>query len=317
MRILVEVSEWEQACCGSAFRLGDTVTWTVFAADPASSPTADLPRFVEEHHDQTPEDVPQAEVTGRVLTIAGLRYPELPVPGEPRSFVVDTGRPMSTTLSAVGAGSSGVDDEESATEPFFDYLVELEVADDWVLPEFVVSEATRERERAELRYAEQNRERMHDPVGAVLEAAAQYAEATFGAVASIVRDRTRSAITVEPHRAGATAVRWARSDHESDGIGIHTGDGSWWLPATVENAGLARVFLDAAAAGRVTEEVVDRDADAKRCDTWVRSDDGRRWVSSTDVDLVVGDGDLMIVLGDVWERVQRGNHVYLPWRGRA
>ena len=313
MRILVEVSEWEQACCGSAFRLGDTVTWTVFAADPASSPAADLPRFVEEHHGQTPEEVRQAEVTGRVLAITGVRYPELPVPGEPRSFVVDAERPTSTALSAVGAGSSGVDDVESTAEPFFDYVVELEVADDCVLPEFVVSEATRERERAELRDAERNRERMHDPVGVVLEAAAEYAETTFGAVASIVRDGTRSAITIEPHRAGAAAVRWARSDHESDGIGIHTGDGSWWLPATVENAGLARVFLDAAAAGRVTEEVVDREGAAKRCDTWVRSDDGRRWVSSTDVDPVVGDGDVMIVLGDVWERVQRGNHSYPSW----
>lgn len=158
---------------------------------------------------------------------------------------------------------------------------------------------------------------MTDPMGAVLEAAAEYAEATLGAVARIVRDGDRSAITIEPHREGATAVRWARNDHESDGIGIHTGDGSWWLPAAVENAELARVFLDAAVAGRVTEEVVDGDGAVERLDTCVRSDDGRRWVSSTDFDPVVEDGVVVFVFEDAWERVQRGNHAYAPWEGPA
>lgn len=309
------MSEWEQACCGATFGIGDEVAWSLLTADPGMTPTGGLPRFVEEHHDQTPDDVPHWEVTGTVRTITGVVYPELPVTGEPRSFVLDTEHPTTTELSEVRGGSSGVDDDEAAGVRFSEYLVELEIAEDCALPGFVVSESTREQRRAELSDAERNRHRMSDPVGAVLEAAAEYAETRFGDVTNIVRDRNRSAITIEPHRDGATAVWWARSDHDTDGIGIHTGDGSWWLPATTENAELARVFLDAAASGLVTEEVVTADGATKRLDTCVSSDNGRRWVSSTDFDPVIEDGGVMLVLGDSWERVQRGNHVYAPWEG--
>lgn len=249
---MVVVSEWEQACCGTGFRVGDAATWDLSAADPTLTPIGSLPRFIEEHHDQTAEEVPHWSVTGTVRAITGVIYPQLPVTGEPRSFVPDTDHPSLTKLSAVEAATS---------TDFFEYLVEFDVADDCALPGFVVSDWEREQRQAAVQETARNHARMEDPVGAVLEAAADYAETTFGAVASIVRDPDRSAITIEPHRVGATAVRWARSVHNADGIGIHTGDGSWWLPATVEDAGLARVFLEAAAFGRVTEEVVDREGE--------------------------------------------------------
>lgn len=304
MRVLVVVSEWEQACCGAGFRVGDGATWDLSAADPALTPADGHPRFTEEHHDQTAPEVPHWSVTGTVRGITGVTYPQLPVTGEPRSFVPDTDHPSLTVLSEV---------EGAASTEFFEYLVEFDVADDCALPRFVVSEWAKEQQQAAAQETARNRARQEDPVGAVLEATADYAESVLGAVASTVRDRDRSAITIEPHREGATAVRWARSVHDTDGIGIHTGDGSWWLPATVENAALARVFLDAAASGRVSEEVSDRDGTAKRLDTCVRSADGQKWVSSTDFDSIGDDEGAMLVFGDTFERVQRGNHVYPPW----
>ena len=302
------VSEWEQACCGSEFRVGGEATWVLSAADPALTPADGLPRFIEEHHDQTAPEVPHWSVTGTVRGITGVTYPALPATGEPRSFVPDTDHPSLTKLSAVEAATS---------TGFFEYLVEFDIADGCALPGFVVSDWEREQRQTASQETARNRARREDPVGAVLEAAADYAETEFGAVASIVRDVDRSAITIAPHRESATAVRWARSVHDTDGIGIHTGDGSWWLPATVENAALARVFLDAAASGRVTEEVIDRDGVAKRLDTCVRSDDGQKWVASSDFDPFFGDKGVMVVVGDAFERVQRGNHTYAPWEGSA
>lgn len=304
MRILVVVTGWEQACCGAGFRVGGETTWNLSAADPASTPADSLPRFIEEHHDQTAPEVPHWNVTGVVRGISGVTYPQLPVTGEARSFVPDTAHPSLTALSEVTDGASS---------DFFEYRVEFDVADDCALPGFVVSDWELEQRQTAAQETARNRVRKDNPVGVLLEAAADYAEATFGVVASIVRDPNRSAITVEPHQEGATAVRWARSVHDTDGIGIHTGEGSWWLPATVENARLARVFLDAAASGRVTEEVVDREGAAKRLDTCVRSLDGGKWVSSTDFDPFIDDSGVMLVFGDTFERVQRGNYSYAPW----
>lgn len=304
MRILVVVSEWEQACCGIGFRAGDEATWILSAADPALTPADGLPRFIEEHHDQTATEVPHWSVTGTVRGITGVTYPQLPVTGEPRSFMPDTDHPSLTVVSEV---------EGATSTDFFEYLVEFDVADDRPLPSFVVSDWEREQRQTTAQEAARNHARKEDPVGVLLEAAADYAETTFCAVASIVRDQDRSAITIEPHQEGATAVRWARSDNVTDGIGLHTGDGSWWLPATIENAALARVFLDAAASGRVREEVIDRDGAAKRLDTCVRSADGQKWVSSTDFDPVGDDDEVMLVFGDTFQRVQSGNYSYAPW----
>lgn len=298
------VSEWEQACCGTGFRVGAEATWDLSAADPALTPADGLPRFIEEHHDQTAPEVPHWSVTGTVREITGVTYPELPVTGEPRSFVADTDHPSLTKLSTVEAATS---------TDFFEYLVEFDVDDDCAFPSFVVSGWEQEQRQTAAQETARNRARKEDPVGVLLEAAADYAEATFGAVTSIMRDPDRSAITIEPHQEGATAVRWARSDNATDGIGVHTGDGSWWLPATVESASLARVFLDAAASGRVREEVIDREGAAKRLDTCVRSDDGQKWVASSDFDPFVDDEGVMVVFGDAFERVQRGNYTYTPW----
>lgn len=304
MRVEVVVAEWEQACCGEPFRVGDAVSWGILAVDPGDAAAGGVPRFAEEHHGQTPDDVPHREVPGIVRAIAGVAYPAVSVTGEPRSFTLDTRHPRTTPLQSVEKGSD---------EGFTEYLVTLDVADDAQLPEFRLSASAVAQREDDERAARRDRMRLRDAVGAVLEEAADRAEREYRGVARIARESARSAVTIEPHVVGATAVRWARSTHEEDGIGLHTGEGSWWLPATVEHARLAMVFADAAATGRVVERVVHRGGMNARLDTRVEAEDGRSWTASTQVEpAVLGEGRFA-VFGDAWERVERGDHGYRAW----
>lgn len=304
MRIDVVISEWEQACCGASFHVGGQMTWRLLAADPVLTPPGGRARFLEEHHDQTPEDVPHVEVTGVVRAITGVAYPLLPVAGEPRSYTLDTRHPEFTSLHEV----SGTADSDLA-----EYVVELDVDDSVVLPSFV-------RSREEIAWRDdqahteaRSRARMEDAVGAVLEAVADYAEEQYASLASIIRDRARSAVTVEPHRSGATGVHWARSAQDDDGIAVHTGDGSWWFSATIPHAAVVRTFLDAAASGRVVEDVADLGGRRKRLDTRVEGEGDQRWVASTVLEPFLTDSGTMVALGDEWERAQRGRHTYPAW----
>lgn len=90
-----------------------------------------------------------------------------------------------------------------------------------------------------------------------LEALADAAVLRYGDVAGIARAIERSAITIEPHRRGTASVRWARSMEDEDGISVVVGYGHWWFPATLSAVRDVFALLDAAATGRVAEEVVD------------------------------------------------------------
>lgn len=300
------VTEWEQACCGAAFRVGEDVTWNLLAHDPAVLPQDGLARFLEEHHDLASEDVQQWGVTGRVHRIRAVAYPELPVIGEKGSFVLDRERPAYTDLCGV---------EEGVSSDVSEYLVELEIAEGQTLPTFVSTPSLLADQAAAAEATARNRERMADPIGEILESTAGYARTICGTDARFAQDGERSAVTIVPVREEATEVRWARSDHDEDGIGVHTGEGSWWFPATVEHAHLVRVFLDAAAQGRVVERVVDLGGTSRRLDTVVTASDGRTWTASTSVEPVELEDGTMVVFGNVWERVQRGPRVYRAWRG--
>ncbi|WP_156760372.1 DUF6578 domain-containing protein [Microbacterium karelineae] len=304
MRIEVVVTEWEQACCGEAFHVGGEVTWILQAADPTTTAPRGLPRFLEEHHDQTPDDVPHWPVTGTVRRITGITYPRVPVPGDPRAFTLDRERPESTALTGIA---------RAETTEHAEYLVEVDVADDAELPPFVASPSMRSDHDEAARAAARDRDRMGDVVGAELEATADRAEADLGGVSVIVRDRERSAVTIAPSRHGSAAVQWTRSDQDDDGIGVHIGDGSWWFPADLDHARLVGELLEAAAAGRVAEEVVELDGGGGRLDTVVVTRDGRRWVSSTSVEPFATGGGTMVIVGDLWERLQRGSRSSAPW----
>lgn len=318
MRIEVFLSGWEQSCCGTDFALGSEVTWQLLAEDPAlasrapSASAPPLPRYLEEHHGETPDDVPHLPVTGIVRRIRSVVHPTVPEPGEPRSFTADLSHPEFGELSEVarqqldlGPGHHG-------------YLAEIEMPDDWVLPEYVLSASAGLQAEAQRQRIERDRARMADETGLALETTYLYAVDSYGGVAELTRNPDRSAVTVRPHRPHTTSVSWARNSFDHDGILIQTGEGSWTLTATPEHAELVRIFLDAAAAGRIAEEITELGGGGleglrKRLDTVVRSPDGEKWVSSTSVEPIGDGGGVLLVAGDLLQRIERGPHRYAAW----
>jgi hypothetical protein len=152
MQIEVEISDWEQACCGSPFGVGDQTTWTVFAAAPSKSSAGASPHFREEHHGETPHNVPHWPITGTVVAISGISYPVIPAPGNPGVMTSDRSTPRTHPLMAV-AGAVHVDadgttyrDAREATSGQVDvecaeYRVLLELPDGTPLPEYVPAAA--------------------------------------------------------------------------------------------------------------------------------------------------------------------------------
>ncbi|MGQ1798057.1 DUF6578 domain-containing protein [Kocuria oceani] len=104
MMIEVELSEWEQQCCGDPFRFGATVTWKLVARAP-SKEAGTVRRYREEHHSETPEHVPHLPVTGIVGTIEALHYTSVEGP-EPGHLTVRPSSEVAVELEAVpGAGT--------------------------------------------------------------------------------------------------------------------------------------------------------------------------------------------------------------------
>ncbi|KAA9084145.1 DUF6578 domain-containing protein [Microbacterium radiodurans] len=307
MRIAVVISEWEQACCGDPFHVDGPASWQLFAADPADGAVAPaaaegLERFTEEHHGQTPADVPHQRVTGTVRSIWGVRYPEVAVPGELASFVNDTRAPSFVQI----------DDVAGATDGVAEYVVVLEVASDLELPVYKLSEETIAWESRKALDRDRDRGRMVDEIGTVMEHAIQVVTARYHDVATITRSTQRTAVTLIPLRTGAAAVRWARSDQETDQIGLHIGAGSWWLDATVDSANLLEGIVDAVAAGNAVEEVITDPDGGRRLETHVTAA-GREWVTATGHVPPPDESGVMFIVGDVWERAQQGTTRYTPW----
>lgn len=303
MQIDVVISHWEQACCGSSFRVGDQTTLRILAADPAGVPFGVPPRFEEEHHGQTPPDVPHWEVTGTVVAIDGLRYTRVPTPGLAGTYTWDTSQPTAQALGSVG---------ESAEVGFDQFRVVLDVPDDTQLPAYQLSAETIVQRERDAQAVNRNRERMRDAVGVLLEALADDAQRRYAHVARASRAADRSAMSVEPHRDGAASIRWVRSSGDADGITVHVGDGTWHVAASSTDAALVRIFLDAAAAGRVSEQVRPVGSPAQRLETEVLAEDARAWTSAINCAPFEFDG-VVAVPRPLWDRVRRGEHRYAPW----
>jgi hypothetical protein len=299
MEIEVVIAEWDQACCGAPFQLGEQVSWRLVALPPA--PDA-LPLFERDNHDLTPEDVPHWPVTGTVTAITGVRYPFLPIAGEPNSHTADTSAPEFHSLT-------------SASQPdalnLSEYRVTLHLADETDLPAYVTSADQITQHAIEVRTHERNRERMLDPVGLLLEALADDTQERSAAIAEAVRATDRSAFSVRPFRPDAASVHWARSAVEADTIRVQVGGGKWTFPASVAHAEIVGVLLGAAVRGWV-EEHVRQHGDVQFLETEVRAQNGRSWTATETVEVFQGDGFFAAPNG-LWDRVQRGQHRYDPW----
>jgi hypothetical protein len=308
MQIDVVISEWEQACCGAPFQVGDQMTWKILAADPRSTPSSAPVRFDEEHHGQTPPDIPHWDVTGVVTSITGVRYPRVAVPGQARTFTWDMARPDARSLQSM--------DRSGATEAD-QFVIGFSVAEDEKLPWYVPSaDSIIQREREALT-ASRNRTRTTDDVGVVLESLADEAQVRFADVTRVTRTESRSAVTMKPHDDGAAVVYWARSDAEADGISVHVGDGDWHFDASVANAEIVRLFLDAAASGRIEEHVEFRDSRPHALRTDVYARDGRVWTTADLIGAYDTGVGVRLIAGYFHKRIQRGDHVYPPWTSRA
>jgi hypothetical protein len=303
MLIEVVMVGWEQGCCGASFSVGAEATWQLLAAEPGPG---GLPRFVEEHHGETPADVEHVAVTGMVTAITGITYPQISVPGHGRTKTTDLTRPQPHELGAVAARAEG---------GFSEYRVTLDVADDATLPGPAVSAEQAARHDLEARTAARRLARMADEVGLLLEALADDAKRRFAGVARLSRATEKSAVTIDPHRAGAAGVSWVRSGADEDGITVQAGDGRWQFPASVAHARIVALFLDAAIAGRIEEHVRPAE-DPSRLDTEVLAADGRSWTATVPFAPFVATG-FVAMPGQLWKRVQRGEHRYLPWQDGA
>ncbi|MFI7579800.1 DUF6578 domain-containing protein [Kocuria kalidii] len=135
MVIVVDISEWEQQCCGDPFRVGSSVTWKLVASPPGQDSGEPAARYREEHHDQTPEHVPHLPVTGAVRSIAALHYAYDPGPS-PRELTLRPGSEVSVELDAVPGMGSQLD-ALSTDHELLTYRVHLQVNDDAVLPAYV------------------------------------------------------------------------------------------------------------------------------------------------------------------------------------
>jgi hypothetical protein len=72
-------------------------------------------------------------------------------------------------------------------------------------------------------------------------------------------------------------------------------------------------MLDAAAAGRVDERVSSLDDSTKRLTTVARSEDGLSWVTEITAESYAANSETFLVVGPLWDRLQRGDHGYEAW----
>jgi hypothetical protein len=311
MRIEVVVNGWEQACCGVPVELGEPATFTLVALDPAAGlappPTLGVPRFTVDNHGQTPADVPQRRLEGVVAGITGVAYPSVPVVGRRGVRTADSTRPELSALTSIGEGEDAELNE---------YRVLLDLPDDTVLPDYVVSEERRGQREGAARTAELVGRRTLDQVGLLLRALADDADGRRAEIASTEQSDAASAVSIVPNRVDAAAVHWQRSAEDDDGIQVQIGDGSWLLPATAEGAAVLREFLEAAVAGRV-EELVLKDGEAggglpSALLTRVTAADGRSWTATIPLD-VFGDSPVMASTRKVAQRLQGGDIRHPAW----
>lgn len=304
MLIEVLVSGWEQHCCGTAFMRGREATVSIVALDPSETEPDAPARFAEEHHGQTPADVPQWDVTGTVSRITGVTKEQRRRPG-PDPFFEDGDTILSSAdLDEVAARGTG---------GFGELRLLIDLDDATELPGYVQSEASgaaaeravRDHERALLRRA--------DEVGVLLDSIADEAIDAYSSVATIERSAHGTGVSIEPHAAGTTGISWSRSaSADADVIAVRVGEGRFSFAADLERASQLRELISAAATGRVHERVHQGD-ESTILETLVESIEGRSWRAATTARPFRLGGGVVAMAGALAERLHAGDHGYEAW----
>lgn len=304
MLIEVLVSGWEQHCCGKAFVRGSAATVSIVARDPSETEPDAPARFFEEHHGQTPADVPQWDVTGTVARITGVTQEQRRRPGPDPVFEDGDTVVSSADLDEVAARSTG---------GFGELRLLLELHDATELPGYVLSEASRAAAERVVRDHERALLRRADEVGVLLDAIADEAINAYSSVATMERSDDGMGVSIEPRAAGTAAISWSRSvSAEADVIAVRVGEGRFSFTADVEHASELRELVSAAAAGRVYEKVHEA-VDSTVLATVVESIEGRSWKTEiTSRPLRLG-GGVMAMAGALAARLRAGDHGYDAW----
>ncbi|NQX35963.1 hypothetical protein [Herbiconiux sp. VKM Ac-2851] len=259
-----------------------------------------MPLFIEEHHGQTPDDVPQWEVPGRVVSIEAVRYGRRERPGQPRVHERDEDERDAHPLDTVAARAQGPDE----------YRVTLEVDDGAALPEYRRSVEDVKQERLRLEAAHRAERRAGDPVGVRLAALADHLDQHWGDAGVTARSSTGAHLSFTPHAAGAH-LSWSRSDAPQDALGVELGDGRFALAADDDGVRMLEAFVEAAATGQVQERVRDI-PEGVEFTTEVLGGGGVLH-SATRTANIFRSGDVMVAR-PVKERLDRGDHRWAPWR---
>jgi hypothetical protein len=309
VRIEVIVSGWEQNCCGAAFVRGGEATVSIVALDPSETEPDAPARFAEEHHGQTPADVPQWDVTGTVARITGVTREQQRRPWpdpviEDRPFEGSDTIASSAELQEVAARSTG---------GFGELRLLLDLPDATELPRYVLSEASRAAADRAARDHERALLRRADEVGMLLDSIADEAIDAYSSVARIERSAHGTAVSIEPHSAGATGISWSRSaSAEADVIAVRVGEGRFSFAADIEEASQLRELISAAASGRVHERVHPAD-ESTVLETVVESMEGRSWQAAITARPFRLGGGVVAMAGPLADRMRAGDHGYEPW----
>ena len=301
MRIDVVVSGWEQSCCGPAFTRGAEATVSIVACDPALTETDAPARFLEEHHGQTPDDVPQLEVTGTIARIVGVTYEKRRRPGAHEVTDVGPAITASTALDAVSERSTG---------GFDGLILTLDVDDRAELPAFVVQTSIVEQET---RRKELVARRARDAIGTLLRALADDTRREYASVAEIARSEDGAAVSITPTARGTASMSWARSgEADDDTLWLTAGDGRWRFAASLDTVHDLRLIVESVASGRIRESVRIEESSSS-FDTVITGVDGRIWSASRPISSMSLGGGVVAMSGGARKRLDAGDHGYEAW----
>lgn len=127
MAIRTWVYDWQMQCCGTAFRIGDEVSWTLAPENRTEELTELVGQDIgapvthaEEHHGGLPEDAPTTR--GVVTTIHAVFCRSEPRLGGERHPVPGSGR-----LLWLHEADGSEDELANGAEHFRGYIVDLDV----------------------------------------------------------------------------------------------------------------------------------------------------------------------------------------------
>ncbi|MDN4642001.1 hypothetical protein QCD70_17275 [Agreia sp. PsM10] len=300
MRIDVVVSGWEQSCCGPAFTRGTEATVSIVARDPALAETDAPARFLEEHHGQTPDDVPRLEVTGTIARIAGVTYERRRHPGSHEVTGIGPAITASSVLDAVAERSTG---------GFDGLILTLDIDDRAELPAFVEQTSIVEQET---RRKELVARRARDAIGTLLRTLADDTRRDYASVAEIARSEDGAAVSITPTARGTASMSWSRSGEADDILWLTAGDGRWRLAASLDTVHDLRLIVESVASGRIRESVRS-DESSGSFDTVITGADGRTWSASRPISSMSLGGGVVAMSGGARKRLDAGDHGYESW----